>query len=181
MKAAERNLSAQAAYGAGPHGTDETPTPSVAAMPVSQPQTDGADRVGRFHETMSYPSTPRRCQPICPRIPPGPCAIDESAHPGADPPCGEIRQLQQVRSNTEALDRIAHLAQKDDDPQLRVGISALVKGVSLHVQEVVPSSVELRRRSGEHQAALTWSLCPMVPADSATSRSSAARSAGRCR
>ena len=45
----------------------------------------------------------------------------------------------------------------------------------------VPSSVELRWRSGEHQAALTSSLCTAGPIGSANSRSRAARSAGRCR
>ena len=47
--------------------------------------------------------------------------------------------------------------------------------------EDVPSSVELRWRSGEHQAALTSSLCTTGPTGSADSRSSAARSVGRCR
>ena len=49
------------------------------------------------------------------------------------------------------------------------------------VPEDVPSSVELRWRSGEHQAALTSSLCTTGPTGSAISRSSAARSVGRCR
>ena len=47
--------------------------------------------------------------------------------------------------------------------------------------EDVPSSVELRWRSGEHQAALTSSLCTTGPTGSAVSRSSAARTVGRCR
>ena len=47
--------------------------------------------------------------------------------------------------------------------------------------EDVPSSVELRWRSGEHQAALTSSLCMTGPTGLADSRSSAARSVGRCR
>ncbi|MDT5132057.1 MAG: hypothetical protein QOE41_1368 [Mycobacterium sp.] len=47
--------------------------------------------------------------------------------------------------------------------------------------EDVPSSVELRRRPGEHQAAFTSSLCTTDPTDLAVSRSSAARSVGRCR
>ena len=51
----------------------------------------------------------------------------------------------------------------------------------IRVDDDVPSSVELRRRSGEHQAALTSSLCTAGPIGSANSRSSAARSAGRCR
>jgi hypothetical protein len=40
---------------------------------------------------------------------------------------------------------------------------------------------ELRWRPGEHRAALTSSLCITGPTDSAVSRSSAARSDGRCR
>jgi hypothetical protein len=47
--------------------------------------------------------------------------------------------------------------------------------------EDVPSSVEFRWRPGEHQAALTSSLCTPGPTDSAVSRSRAARSVGRCR
>ena len=41
--------------------------------------------------------------------------------------------------------------------------------------------MELRWRSGEHQAALTSSLCTSGPTGSAISRSRAARSVGRCR
>ena len=48
-------------------------------------------------------------------------------------------------------------------------------------EEDVPSSVELRWRSGEHQAALTSSLCRTGPTGSAISRWRAARSVGRCR
>ena len=54
-------------------------------------------------------------------------------------------------------------------------------GVTTTDEEDVPSSVELRWRSGEHQAALTSSLCTSGPTGSAISRSSAARSDGRCR
>jgi hypothetical protein len=50
-----------------------------------------------------------------------------------------------------------------------------------HMAEDVPSSVELRWRPGEHQAALTSSLCMTGPTDLAVSRSRAARSVGRCR
>jgi hypothetical protein len=45
----------------------------------------------------------------------------------------------------------------------------------------VPSSVELRWRPGEHQAALTSSLCTVARTVSPYSCSSAVRSAGRCR
>ena len=47
--------------------------------------------------------------------------------------------------------------------------------------EDVPGSVELRWRSGEHQAALTSSLCTTGPTGSAVWRSRAERSVGRCR
>jgi hypothetical protein len=60
------------------------------------------------------------------------------------------------------------------------GEFADVKKLSLE-REDVPSSVELRWRSGEHQAALTSSLCTTGPTGLADSRSSAARSVGRCR
>ena len=60
-------------------------------------------------------------------------------------------------------------------------IKAATAARELTFGEDVPSSVELRWRSGEHQAALTWSLCTTGPTGSAVSRSSAARSDGRCR
>ena len=47
--------------------------------------------------------------------------------------------------------------------------------------EDVPCSVELRWRPGEHQAALTSSLCTTGPTGSVNSRSRATRSVGRCR
>lgn len=47
-------------------------------------------------------------------------------------------------------------------------------------EEVVPSSVELRWRPGERQAALTWSLCTIGATGSVNSASSADRNAGRC-
>jgi hypothetical protein len=47
--------------------------------------------------------------------------------------------------------------------------------------EDVPSSVELRRRSGERQAALTSSVCTTGPTGSGISRCSAVRSVVRCR
>ena len=47
--------------------------------------------------------------------------------------------------------------------------------------EDVPCSVELRWRPGEHQAALTSSLCTTGPTGSVNSRSRATRSVGRCK
>src|SRR6476620_4677356 len=57
----------------------------------------------------------------------------------------------------------------------------LPQNVEQGIGEDVPSSVELRRRPGEHHAALTCSSCMAGTTFSVMWLSSAVRSAGRCR
>ena len=74
------------------------------------------------------------------------------------------------------LRRPAALGQHQFNESVAVGLDDLLES-----RHDVPSSVELRWRSGEHQAALTSSLCRTGPTGSAISRWRAARSVGRCR
>ena len=69
-------------------------------------------------------------------------------------------------------------------PTLRSEIDAVAGRAGekiIWLLESVPGSVELRWRSGEHQAALTSSLCTTGPTGSAVWHSRAVRSVGRCR
>ena len=75
---------------------------------------------------------------------------------------------------------VHHLVDVCATGRKRVSVFVLYCRLNLFPEDV-PSSVELRWRSGEHQAALTSSLCTTGPTGSADSRSSAARSVGRCR
>jgi hypothetical protein len=84
--------------------------------------------------------------------------------------------VEKRRSGSETRQRTAKL-----NLRLLPSEQRALQMLAAEAGEDVPSSVELRRRSGEHQAALTRSLCTTGPTGSANSRSRAARSAGRCR
>jgi hypothetical protein len=80
-----------------------------------------------------------------------------------------------IRSHSQEVSAAKNRRAKLELPAVS---SAYIHGSSL---EDVPCSVELRGRSGEHQAALTSSLCTSGPIGWAISRSRAAWSDGRCR
>ncbi len=95
--------------------------------------------------------------------------------------------LQYVRhkrlTNSSVRDRFG-LGDKDTSTASSYIREALDAGyIAVHDPnaEDVPGSVELRWRSGEHQAALTLSLCTTGPTGWAVWRSRAVRSVGRCR